>query len=214
MGEDLRAHYDWDSEHEEPESTEIVCAHCEDEIEMTEECFLLQVVQCQSIGGQVHFYPVIDETDEDGDFLFEPYHFHFDCWEELYEKINTEMRDVPPVEDVVSVIECSCCGSGIRGIEVHDGGEIPGEYSATYSLGEFRRSERAPAPELTFGPAFVPIAKPEVLCTYCTAILNELAITMWEDFSHEGECTDCIQNRCWRFQACGCSCHQGENENE
>jgi len=206
MGEELRSvPFDWDNDHEEaPGSSGVICAQCEDSIEMTEECFLIQVVQPQKIGGQLFFYPVKDEFSMEGDFLFEPYHFCFSCWEDLLEDLQKEMRDVPPVEDALSILECSCCGSGVR----------EWEYCATYSLGEFRRSSRAPAPECSYGPVFQQDSGPEVLCTYCAALLNEVAITMWEDFSHEGECIDCIQLRCWRYgDVCVCSCHEeGESD--
>lgn len=207
MGEDVRTENyrgpGWQEPEEAPVSADVICAQCEDEIELGEEIFLIQVVQPQRLGGQVFFYPVIDEFDMDGDYLFEPYHFCFSCWEDLLDDLKNEVGEAPPLEDALSIIECSMCGAGIR----------EWEYVVTYTLGEFLRSSRAPAPECTFGPAFHPNGKPEVLCTYCAAILNEVAIAMWKDFSHEGECIDCIQLRCWREgDTCTCSCHKGESE--
>jgi hypothetical protein len=219
MGEDVRTEgsrgFDWNTDREvEPGNSGVVCAQCEDDIKMEEECYLLQVVQCQKLGGQMYFYPVKDEFDENDDFLFEPYHFCFECWEDLLTDAKREMQDAPPVEDARSIIECTCCGSGIRGMETHNSAEIPGEYVATYTLLEFERSRRAPAPGFMFGPAPRVLGKSEVLCTYCTAILNEVLIAMWKDFSQAGECIDCIQTRCWRYENCGCTCHEEGDTNE
>lgn len=181
---------------------EVICADCEDRIGYEKEFVLLQVVQLQKLGGGVFFYPVMDETGIVSDYQFEPYHFCFECWEDLYEKIREEMADAPPAEDALSVIECTCCGSGIREWEI----------TGTWTVGEFITSRRAPAPGFTPGPRFDQASKPEVLCAYCLALLNEVVITMWDDFPAESICIDCVQARCWRHQNCGCSCHEGESE--
>jgi hypothetical protein len=182
---------------------EVICADCEDRIGYEEEFVLLQVVQPQNVGGRVFFYPIMDELGLVSDYQFEPYQFCFKCWEDLYEKVKEEMENTPPDEDVLSVIECTCCGSGIREWEI----------TGLWTVGEFITSKRAPAPEFTPGPRFDPASKPEVLCTYCLALLNEVVITMWDDFPTEGTCLDCVQLRCWRVKGCACSCHEeGESE--
>jgi hypothetical protein len=183
----------------------IACADCEDDIYYEEECILLQVVQPQMVGGIVHFWPVMDETGVVSDFQFEPYHFCFHCWEDLLEKVKEEMQDVPPLEDELSVIECSCCGSGIR----------EWERVGTWTIGEFLHSRRAPLHQWPQpGPRFNTVNKPEVLCTYCLVLMDECVISMWEDFPDPHTCSDCVQMRCWRYQECGCTCHEDEGENE
>ena len=183
---------------------EVICADCEDIIGYEEEFVLLQIVELQKLGG-VFDYPVMDETGPVSDYKFEPYHFCFKCWEDLYEKIQEEMEDCPPTEDVNSIIECTCCGSGIREWEI----------TGTWTVGEFITSKRVPFVEGQYqvpGPHFDQASKPQVLCVYCLALLNEVVISMWEDFPEENICLDCVQVRCRRHQECGCSCHEGEKE--
>jgi hypothetical protein len=198
MGEELER---W-SESTHP--TGVTCADCEDEISYEEEFILIQVVQAQKVGNEIFLYPLLDETGLQSDFLFEPYHFCFKCWEDSYEKVQEEMEDTPPIADVLSVIECSCCGSGIREWEI----------IGTWTIGEFFVSRRFPAGGAQrLHPRFNGIGKPSVLCSYCIALLNEVVIAMWDDFPAGDTCLDCVQIRCWRTQDCACTCHEeGETE--
>lgn len=183
---------------DEENPTGNVCADCESGIALTEEAFLVQVVTPAKAGGAVLFFPVIDEHDVAGDFLFEPYLYCFTCWEEHWDNLKNEANDSPPVADGYSVIECACCGSGIR----------EWEYAGTFTLGELRTSPREP--NNTPGAHFVPVNKPEVICLYCLRTFNENYIEMWNELSQFGECADCTHFRCWRYQnpGCSCACHQ------
>lgn len=186
---------------EEPAETDIICADCEDPISCGDEIVLVQIVQPKLAGGALLYYPVIDENDVEGDFLFEPYVYCFSCWDDHYWDLKREAEDVPPVQDLHAVVECACCGSGVR----------EWEYAATFTVGELSLSAREP--NNVRGPHFVPNGKPEVICLYCMIVLNDNYITMWEALSQFGECTDCTHTRCWRYEhQCGCSCHEEGTE--
>jgi hypothetical protein len=177
-----------------------VCADCGDQIKYAEEGWLLQIVQPQRLNGVTYLHNVIDENDPDGDFLYDPYFFCFECMETLLSDLRDEIADEPPVKDLPghSGFECFCCSSEIR----------KWEYTGSLSLGEFRVSKRAP--NGVRGPHFVPNCEPELVCIYCLVLLNEGWIDMWENLSHTGECNDCIQLRCWRYGgSCSCACHNG-----
>lgn len=175
-----------------------ICADCGEELKYNEEVWLLQVMHLQLMGTppprQFAYYPVIDEHDARGDFLYEPYFFCFDCWELTYGEHKKEMADEPPVIDDLAVIECTCCGSGIREFE----------YAGVVTLGEPHPSKRAP--NFVRGPYFEPIREPDVLCLYCLMVINNSLIKLWDDISQNGECDDCLQMRCWRGP-CACTCH-------
>lgn len=185
---------------QQPQPADVVCADCEDEIHYEEECILLQVVTLKEEGGMVGPQKLLNGED----FAFEPYHFCFDCWEERLEELKQETTDLPPIEDELSIVECACCGSSI----------LEGEIVGAWTVGEFLHSRREPLHMRPRpGARFNTISKFEVLCTYCMQLFNENLICMWEDFPDPYTCGDCVQLRCWRYQACGCTCHEeGESE--
>lgn len=172
-----------------------ICADCEAQLRFMEESWLVQVVQLQVIGGQLQYYPIVDEEDQNRDFLFSPYFFCFSCWENLYEGLEEDVDGQPPVEDVGCVADCVCCGSSV----------LEGEYCGLLTLGEFQVSRRSPDGVQT--PRFETSSAPDILCFYCLTLLNEGGIEMWEDLTQFGECDDCIFCRCWRGGTCACSCH-------
>lgn len=185
---------------EENRETEIICADCEDNLDYGAEVVLVQIVQPKLAGGEMLFYPVIDEHAVNGDFLFEPFVYCFGCWDNRYWDLKNEVDDTPPVLDSRSVLDCTCCGSGIR----------EWEYAATFTVGELQSSPREPSNRP--GPTFNATGKPEVICLYCMTVLNENHITMWDELSQAGECADCTHIRCWRHGSCGCGCHTEETE--
>jgi hypothetical protein len=186
-------------------STEHICADCGEAIVCMEEVFLLQVIRPQRWQGQQVHHIVIDEHDPEGCFRFEPYYFCFNCWEKTYEEIHNDMQDELPVNDCYSEFECTCCGSGIRGLEL----------AGLSTLGEFHVSERAP--NGMRDNAFIAISNPDLICIYCMTILNNGYIDMWENLNENEECDDCVQARCWRVEECACRCHHSppdEDEEE
>lgn len=184
----------------QPSPTGHICSDCEADITYTEETFLIEIVQPQVVGPTVFCYPVKDEHDPEGDFLYEPHYYCFKCWENHYDELRKEVADSPPVNDPQSDIECVCCASGIRSWE----------QAGMLTLGEFHLSKRAP--NGVRGPRFEPVSKPEILCLYCLSIFNDNYIIMWDDLSQDGECCDCILARCWRHGPCGCGCHLPDTE--
>lgn len=175
-----------------------VCADCAEDIVYSTETVRLQVVEAQLVNGRMHTYPVIDEHDLHGDFLFEPFVFDITCWENLLEAVKEDLADVPPLLDPHSPFECSCCGSGIR----------EWEYAGAFTIGEFRVSKRAP--NGVYGPWLAEDTAPELICMACLSNINEDHIDMWEGLSQHGECTECIAVRCTREEACNCECHEEE----
>lgn len=180
--------------------SEQVCASCTDEfLEYGEEVFLLQIAQVQ-IQNNIPYLPVV--LDDTGNFLYEPHWFEFACWESIAGDLNEWIRDVPPLEDRNAALSCHYCKSGI----------CNQEYVGALRLGELHASKRVPAGAWR-GEQFVDSGPPYIICLYCLYLINENELTMWEDgISQVGECPECLQMRCWRYGACGCLCHGGEQE--
>lgn len=174
-----------------------LCSDCGKELEYTEEVFLVQIIQPQRFDGKVFYHNVIDESDPQGDFMFDPWYFCFSCGENLLEGLKEDATDEPPVEDDASSHDCVCCGSGIRDWEL----------AGTITVGELHISSRAP--NGIRGPHFHSNGKPDLYCLYCMVIINTFHIELWSELSESGECADCIQVRCWRYDECECACHQG-----
>lgn len=174
--------------------TACICAVCgeDDPLTFTEEVFHLQVTQLQMFNGEPVFHPVINE--ETGDFQFDPYFFHFGCWEDIEENLKEELEDVPPIQDPLSVFKCKICGSGIR----------EWEYAGQLTYGELHASRRSPDGEKT--ERFQVGGRSDILCIHCLATANNEELEMWPDISQQGECLDCTLARCWRH-GCGCTCH-------
>lgn len=181
------------------EHVDNVCASCGDDetIGYGEEVVLLQIVQPQVVRGGRYFRPVMGEM---GDFAFDPYFFHFTCWENFYEDITEASEDSPPRIDAASPFHCHACHSGIR----------EGERAGSFTLGEFYISQRTPNGERS--ARFHPNGEPELLCLYCLLLGNENSLEMWEELSEKGECIDCTQACCWRLPACDCVCHAREKQ--
>lgn len=187
--------------------TDHICADCGKPIMFGQECWLIQIVQLHAHGDQIIHYPVIDPEDPNGDYLYYPFFFCFECWENNYKAIRDEVVDEPPLEDVTGTaqFECVICGSDI----------CPGEYSGSFTLGEFQLSSRAP--NGIRGGRFIPNAEPEAFCIYCVSMMNEYFIELWEGGVRQfGQCIECSQVRCWRYGdcACSCGCHLGEDPEE
>lgn len=173
-----------------------ICTDCGESLDYVDEVWLLEVQQLRQLGGRVFHHQVFNEQDPQGDFLYDPYFYCFNCWETQHKELKEDFDDELPILDRESIMECSCCGSGIR----------EGEYVGVITLGEFHPSTRAPNGER--GPRFTSISNPDIICTFCLALLNENHMTMWEEgFSQVGECIDCTQLRCWRYNNCTCTCH-------
>lgn len=147
-------------------ATEHICSDCGEELALTDEVFLVQVLY-QSItpeGGEV-FYNV----EEGGDFVYTPHFFCMECWEETRETLEGLVEDLPPVGKPGATRSCAICKSGIENMEI----------TAVITLGELRRSQRMPAGKPTIH--FAGVQKPEVWCRACAARLSGDVIELWEE---------------------------------
>lgn len=179
------------------DTTEEVCAQCEDHLIYVEDTFVVQVMRPEIVDGAVQLVPLLDE---DGDFLYEPYILHFKCFESIWEDLKEEIADAPPVADDLGVLYCDCCGSAIR------------EYEPvmTATISELLRSKRAPS-NIKGLTEIQPSGDPEVFCLWCLSTINENWLTFWDEgVTIDGECLECQHTRCWRGFDCACVCHEGD----
>lgn len=168
------------------------CNNCSEVITFTEELFVLQIVQIHKTAGGLLLHPA---TADDGDYLYAPLFFQFNCWEDVQEGLLEEIEDVPSMDDAISTAHCVCCKSGIR----------DWEKCGALSLGELHRSKRAP--QGSHGEEFVSAGEPSIICLYCLFLVQESEGGLWDEICENEECGDCLQLRCWRTAPCACDCH-------
>lgn len=168
--------------------TEHNCAYCDERIYVCDEVILVQIVYPNFVVDHIELYDIDNGC---GGFEYEPWFFHLDCWESVMEELDELTEDAPPMLDPLSIFDCSHCKSGIR----------PWESSCLVTPGEFHRSPRAPngVQDIHFEAC---LGEPQLLCTACIAMINDELFEMWEDFSHNGECTQGAYRRCWRGNCC------------
>jgi hypothetical protein len=175
-------------------ATEEVCPSCGESIEFDQEVFLVQISVALHDGNSLVIKPA---TSEDGDFDFEPYFVDVECWEDLVKELRDKANDFPPTVHPRGVIECGVCGSSI----------LPEEFFGAATIGELKLSQRRPNDRSAVrfhanGPA-------DAICLSCLTYGNEEELELWdpEILTQNGECSDCIHVRCWRGDACNCTCH-------
>lgn len=182
----------WESAH--------VCAHCGEDIHVTDEIFLLQVVYA-GYDEQGNFNHFILQNSE-GDYIHEPQFFHLGCWEDLWEDFELLIEDMPPLMDPephLQIAECYGCKSSVRAYET----------AGLLSFGELRRSRRSPDGDSTI--YFDPCNnnnKSELICIACLFRLNDELFEMWDDLGHNGVCEEGLHERCWRNGTCTHGCHR------
>jgi hypothetical protein len=158
-----------------------VCRSCLDTILYADEVYLLQVGYAAIQPSGIEVCPI------DG---YNPHFFEFTCWEHVIEELRETVEDLPPLIDDYAVLECSCCSSGIREMEVMG--------LATY--GELHCSKRSPEDQGT--PTFSSLDdSPTVICISCLKRLSE-DFRLWPHISQGNECAEGTHFRCWRY---GCS---------
>lgn len=183
-----------DDEEELSEESGICCAECGSDLKLTEEIFLLRVVQpVRSPSGVQN----VDILNQDEDYLYAPTFFCFDCWEELQEELQESMEDIPPVMDVGGIIECDICRSDI----------LPEETMVVADFGELHWSERNPSGAYTI--KFVEMQKDVHVCVSCARNMEESRSTpIWELEINPKPglqvCAEGLFERCWRYGNCKC----------
>lgn len=191
MGDDGHLEdYDWSA-------TGFSCSGCGEAVEYMEEVFVLTVVLTQPGERGTMYAPLIFE---DGDFLYEPHFLCFNCRDEELEELCDLMRDIPPILDQYSILDCDACRSGIR----------LGEVVAIVTHGEIRLSKRQPNGE-NGGSTFECMdGHPDVLCVCCVNRLSKDVVKdLWkDDVQQYNECPEGTQIRCWRS---GCSADVDSN---
>jgi hypothetical protein len=178
------------------DESEHACAYCEEDIHSVEELRLVQVVYSNKTPTGLEFYAI--ENDE-GEYQYQPWFFHFTCWEDVQERLVEIIEDQEPVFDPLEqkAVECDGCTADIR----------PWETTGLISFGEIHRSQLMPNGENTFHFDTCN-SKPHVLCISCLWHINNEVLEMWEELSHNGECAEGIASRCWRDGGCRSGCRK------
>jgi hypothetical protein len=146
--------------------TQHQCPCCQEMLVYTDEIFLLEVTQAAQDGGQILTEPLLGI---DGDYQFEPYMLHFQCWEEMQEQIQDMVRDQPPMECEDGILYCSCCKSTIGNFEPF----------VAVTFGEIQVSQRTPNGE----PAdkMLRLAPMDPVCLACIVNVFEENFDDWEE---------------------------------
>lgn len=115
------------------------CDCCGEGLLYADEVFVLTIAEAAEENGQV-FQDFL--RDEDGDYRYQPYMMHLECWEEVLDYIDDATADQPPMEAEDGIMKCSRCTSTIGNFEPF--------VAATF--GEISVSERSPngLPSATF----------------------------------------------------------------
>lgn len=171
--------------------TGIECARSGDEICLTEEVYILQVVTLhQDQTGQIHFKAV--ENPDDNDYLYEPRFFDWIKWENTVDDVKALKEDerVPILNDsVYGIYKCDYCCSHI----------VEGDFTGMAAHGEIRNSKRTPNKEGTHVWAQLD-TKPQFFCISCLKLINDEVTTLWDQgVDQQGECDQGTHYRCWRY---------------
>lgn len=177
----------------------VYCQECGCEHQMTDEVFLVRVVQPVVVHGTLHNY---DLLEGDGALLHSPIFFCFDCWEQAQEELTEQLEDSPPMLATGGIIECDICHSDV----------LAGETTGLLELGELHWSRRSPngAPAVHFETS----AEGQHLCLACLTLLEEnYGKPLWEKGLKPSAgpeiCREGIFSRCWRQNRANCTCRKG-----
>lgn len=166
------------------------CAYCGKGIRILEEVMCIEVTLPAKV-QDVEYYVL---EDEEGEYAYDPYFFHLNCWEEgLENDLNDRIEDREPIMCEGGIVECDGCTSDI----------LPWEATGKLSVGEFRKPERSQ--DNDFAPRFIEYenVKPRAFCVSCLHTINSEILEMWEqDITHRGACEEGVHCRCWRYESC------------
>ncbi len=182
------------------------CGHCARNCHLGDEVVLVRIVEPAIEGdGTLDLLDYEDTDDsEEGEYLFQPYVFHRECWAEIYADFETSAQNdhdgeypMPRITDPAGLLDCEHCKSEMRA----------GETILVMGSGKLSLALRKPDGADT--PAFHENeSKRGFLCLVCTRVLNEAVIEMWdEDTLTQGdECAQGRVRRCWKTESCKDGC--------
>lgn len=175
----------------------LTCAYDGDVIEYTDGVVVMLVVKPFLVDGQVRFFDVMTEAEDD--YYYEPSFFHSKNWEDVDEVFRVFIGDRQAVPVEHSVLNCTYCKSGI----------LQGETTGIATFGEVHRSQRNPDMRATSGNHFENLDRnPTIFCISCLMDLNKEIQEIWEDgVCHHEECEEGTYARCWR-DGCAGNCER------
>lgn len=170
------------------------CGLCANEVNLTDEVFLVRIVHPFIIEGELVYYDIIDER---GEYKYPPIFFEFECWESEEEEVQCIQEDVPPIVAPDGIILCDICRSDI----------CQGEAMGLVQFGEIRLSDRSP--NNCHSAHFEGMAEPQHLCIACiTHLEDNQRDPLWtgeiEPVPNHEVCVEGIFERCWRGGTCAC----------
>jgi hypothetical protein len=142
------------------------CPCCSEQLALTEEVFLLEVMESEQSHGEIITRPL---TGADGDYQYEPLFLHYMCWDECLEIIRSEKEFQPPYASADGILFCSVCESTISS----------GEPYVSATFGELRYSGKAPEGEDE--QRFERLQKPMPVCVACMVYVIEDHLDELED---------------------------------
>ena len=142
-----------------------VCGGCAEYVTVQENIYL--VIICRLVVDYIAVQPVVQHRAllaHDTDFLYRPYFFHSDCWEDIAESIKKLNADVPScttTQEVLGYQTCYLCESHI----------VPGKVCGVVYDGELALADRAPNNEWSLDFHAVPQFKHT--CARCLTDVNQ-----------------------------------------
>lgn len=188
---------------------DLSCSSCAEDFGQGDEVVLVKIVRGQQVrdpavpsGLRKEAY---DEIDDQGDYRFDPYFMHFECWELIAEEHSESIADLPPIwdDDTQALTFCCFCRNSIRAWEVF-GLVLFGEVDASL------RSPNGEHGNIKF--RLVDDSEPQEVCLSCLRKISDDTLELWDNLSDHGECADCTHLRCWRtdYNPCKCPCAHEE----
>ena len=143
------------------------CDCCGGYFTYTDEVFLLEVGEAAKEYDGSLTWDIL-RFEDNGDYQYEPYILHFDCWEEILSDIQTCTQDCPPMTLAEGIMECCECKSTINTFEPF----------VASTFGEIQVSQRRPSGN----PAskIERIGKPKPVCLPCMAYVIDEHFPAWE----------------------------------
>lgn len=172
-----------------------LCGECGEDIHVTDDVYLLQIVTPNYIDGTFNYWVV---QSEKGEYAYDPYFFHQSCWADTCTEWEENAEE--PLPKVLShdqqyvIGACVLCESHIQ----------LSETSGLLVGGSFTRSPRSPGGESSV--EFEPSEEPMLICISCLHDLNTNGLEMWPYIGLTNICEAGLKSRCWRTGACQNGC--------